>query len=113
MACLQRMNRNRPVGHHLKHLQCRRKGSSRMTAKPRPVTVPDFLSARERRTKLTVLTGYDYTFAKLLDESSVDAILVGDSLGMVMQGHPTALPVTLDEIIYHTKCVARGTERAM
>jgi 3-methyl-2-oxobutanoate hydroxymethyltransferase len=84
-----------------------------MSAKPRPVTVPDFLSARERRTKLTVLTGYDYTFAKLLDESGVDAILVGDSLGMVMQGHPTALPVTLDEIIYHTKCVTRGTQRAM
>jgi 3-methyl-2-oxobutanoate hydroxymethyltransferase len=81
--------------------------------KPRPVTVPDFLSARERRTRLTVLTGYDYTFARLLDESGVDAILVGDSLGMVVQGHPNALPVTLDEVIYHTRCVARGTARAM
>lgn len=82
-------------------------------SKPRPVTVPDFLSARERRTRLTVLTGYDYTFARLLDESGVDAILVGDSLGMVVQGHPNALPVTLDEVIYHTRCVARGTSRAM
>ena len=81
--------------------------------RPRPVTVPDFLAARERRTKLTVLTGYDYTFARLLDEAGVDAILVGDSLGMVVQGHPNALPVTLDEIIYHTRCVARGTQRAM
>lgn len=82
-------------------------------AKPKPVTVPDFLSARARGTKLTVLTGYDYTFARLLDEAGVDAILVGDSLGMVVQGHPNALPVTLDEVIYHTRCVVRGTGRAM
>jgi 3-methyl-2-oxobutanoate hydroxymethyltransferase len=82
-------------------------------ARPRPVTVPDFLSARDRRTRLTVLTGYDYSFARLLDEAGVDAILVGDSLGMVVQGHATALPVTLDEMIYHTRCVARGTGRAM
>ena len=81
--------------------------------RPKPLTVPDFLSARERRTKLTVLTGYDYTFARLLDEAGVDAILVGDSLGMVVQGHANALPVTLDEVIYHTRCVARGTRRAM
>jgi 3-methyl-2-oxobutanoate hydroxymethyltransferase len=81
--------------------------------RPKPVTVPDFLSARARGVKLTVLTGYDYTFARLLDESGVDAILVGDSVGMVVQGHTTALPVTLDEIIYHTKCVGRGTRRAM
>ena len=81
--------------------------------KPKPVTVPDFLSARSRGTRLTVLTGYDYTFARLLDESGVDAILVGDSLGMVVQGHATALPVTLDEVIYHTRCVVRGTSRAM
>src|SRR5918993_1182007 len=81
--------------------------------RPKPVTVPDFLSARERRTKLTILTRYDYTFARPLDEAGVDAILVGDSLGMVVQGHPNALPVTLDEVIYHTRCVARGTQRAM
>jgi 3-methyl-2-oxobutanoate hydroxymethyltransferase len=82
-------------------------------AKPRPVTVPDFLSARSRGVKLSVLTGYDYTFARLLDDAGVDAILVGDSLGMVVQGHSTALPVTLDEMIYHTRCVVRGTKRAM
>jgi 3-methyl-2-oxobutanoate hydroxymethyltransferase len=81
--------------------------------KPKPITAPDFLSARSRGTKLTVLTGYDYTFARLLDEAGVDAILVGDSLGMVIQGHATALPVTLDEMIYHTRCVVRGTSRAM
>src|SRR6266516_3370626 len=81
--------------------------------KPKPVTVPDFLSARSRGTRLAVLTAYDYTFARLLDETGVDAILVGDSLGMVIQGHANALPVTLDEMIYHTRCVARGTSRAM
>ncbi len=86
---------------------------SALPTKPKPVTVPDFLSARERGTKLAVLTGYDYTFARLLDAAGVDAILVGDSLGMVMQGHPTALPVTLDDVIYHTRCVVRGTTRAM
>lgn len=79
----------------------------------RTVTVPDFLSARARGARLTVVTGYDYTFARLLDESGVDAILVGDSLGMVIQGHANALPVTLDEVIYHTRCVVRGTARAM
>src|SRR5215212_7244166 len=91
------------------------KGSpmSASPTRPKPVTVPDFLSARDRQTKLTVLTGYDYSFARLLDEAGVDAILVGDSLGMVVQGHPNALPVTLDEVIYHTRCVARGTHRAM
>jgi 3-methyl-2-oxobutanoate hydroxymethyltransferase len=81
--------------------------------KPKPVTVPDFLSARSRGTKLSVLTAYDYTFARLLDAAGVDAILVGDSLGMVIQGHATALPVTLDEMVYHTRCVVRGTSRAM
>jgi 3-methyl-2-oxobutanoate hydroxymethyltransferase len=81
--------------------------------KPKPVTVPEFLSARTRGVKLTVLTGYDYTFARLLDEAGVDAILVGDSVGMVVQGHANALPVTLDEVIYHTRCVVRGTSRAM
>src|SRR4026209_1406275 len=84
-----------------------------LPSKPKPVTVPDFLSARSRGAKLPILTGYDYTFARLLDEAGVDAILVGDSLGMVVQGHANALPVTLDEIIYHTRCVVRGTTRAM
>ena len=86
---------------------------SQMPPKPKPVTVPDFLSARQRGVKLSVLTAYDYTFARLLDSANVDAILVGDSLGMVVQGHANSLPVTLDEIIYHAKCVVRGTSRAM
>jgi 3-methyl-2-oxobutanoate hydroxymethyltransferase len=85
----------------------------RPTLSLRPVTVPDFLSARTRGVKLTVLTAYDFTTARLLDDAGVDAILVGDSLGMVMQGHPNSLSVTLDEVIYHTRCVARGVKRAL
>jgi len=79
----------------------------------RQVTVPDFLSARARGVRLTMLTAYDYSMARLLDEGGVDAILVGDSLGMVMQGNKNALSVTLDEMIYHTRCVARGIRRAL
>src|SRR5580658_9824136 len=79
----------------------------------RPVTVPDFLSARARGVRLSLLTCYDYTMARLLDEAGVDGLLVGDSLGMVVQGHANALSVTLDEVIYHTKCVSRGVRRAL
>jgi len=80
---------------------------------PRPVTVPEFRAAKARGAKLAVVTAYDYTSAKLCDAAGVDAILVGDSLGMVVQGQPTSLPVTLDEMIYHTKCVVRGVKHAM
>jgi 3-methyl-2-oxobutanoate hydroxymethyltransferase len=79
----------------------------------RPVTVPDFLSARSRGVKLSMLTAYDYTSARLLDSAGVDCILVGDSLGMVIQGHPHSLPVTLEEVIYHTRCVSRAVRRAL
>ncbi len=80
---------------------------------PRPVTVPDFLSARSRGAKLAVLTAYDATMARLLDAAGVDGLLVGDTLGMVVQGLPDTLSVTLDEIIYHTKMVLRGARRAL
>jgi 3-methyl-2-oxobutanoate hydroxymethyltransferase len=79
----------------------------------RPVTVPDFLAAKSQGRRLTVLTAYDYTTARLLDEAGVDCLLVGDSLGMVVQGQPDSLAVTLDEMIYHTKLVARGIRRAL
>lgn len=79
----------------------------------RRVTVPDFVAAKGRAEKLVVVTAYDYTSAKLADESGVDAILVGDSLGMVVQGHATPLPVTLAQMRYHTACVARGVRRAL
>ena len=80
---------------------------------PRPVTVPEFRDAKARGAKLAVVTAYDYTSARLCDEAGVDCILVGDSLGMVIQGHPTSLPVTLDEMLYHTRCVVRGVRRAL
>jgi 3-methyl-2-oxobutanoate hydroxymethyltransferase len=79
----------------------------------RPMTVPDFVAAKARGTRLTVLTAYDYTMARLLDDAGVDAILVGDSLGMVMQGEPHSLKVTLDEMIYHTKLVAKGVRTSL
>src|SRR5438270_446148 len=78
-----------------------------------PVTVPDFLSARSRGVRLTMLTAYDYTMARLLDAAGVDGLLVGDSLGMVVQGQPHSLAVTLDEVIYHTRLVARGSRRSL
>jgi 3-methyl-2-oxobutanoate hydroxymethyltransferase len=79
----------------------------------RPMTVPEFRAAKSRGVPLALLTAYDYPTALLLDAAGVDGILVGDSLGMVIQGHETALGVTLDEVIYHTRCVARGVQRAL
>ncbi len=78
----------------------------------KPVTLSTLKAMRERGEKIAVLTGYDASFAKLMDEAGVDIILVGDSLGMVMQGHDSTLPVKLSEMSYHTRCVARGTKRA-
>lgn len=80
---------------------------------PRPITVPQFMRAKEQGRKLSVLTCYDYLWARLLDEAGVDALLVGDSLAMVVQGHATTLPVTLEQIIYHAQLVVRGTKRAL
>ncbi|MGL4234254.1 MAG: 3-methyl-2-oxobutanoate hydroxymethyltransferase [Casimicrobium sp.] len=62
--------------------------------------------------KIVMLTAYDATFARLADEAGVDCLLVGDSLGMVVQGQASTVPVTLDEMIYHTRCVARGNKSA-
>jgi 3-methyl-2-oxobutanoate hydroxymethyltransferase len=89
------------------------KSNGSAVAELRPVTVPDFLSARSRGVRLTMLTAYDYTMARLLDAAGVDGLLVGDSLGMVVQGNETSLAVTLDEVIYHTRLVARGVRRSL
>jgi 3-methyl-2-oxobutanoate hydroxymethyltransferase len=77
------------------------------------ITVPEFRAAKGKGPKLAMVTAYDYTSARLCDEAGVDAILVGDSLGMVIQGHATSLPVTLEQMIYHTQCVMRGVRRAL
>ena len=79
----------------------------------RPMTVPGFVQKKQAGTKLTMLTAYDFPTAKLLDEAGVDALLVGDSLAMVVQGRETTLPVTLDEMIYHGEMVARAAKRAL
>jgi 3-methyl-2-oxobutanoate hydroxymethyltransferase len=88
-------------------------GAKSSPAQASAVTVPDILAARSRGQRLTMLTCYDYTMARLLDAAGVDGLLVGDSLGMVVQGQPNSLGVTLDEIIYHTRLVARGSSRAL
>ena len=84
-----------------------------MTPAVKSVTVPEFRAARGQNRKLAVVTAYDYTAAVLADSAGVDAILVGDSLGMVVQGHSTSLPVSLAEIAYHVRCVARGVKRGL
>ena len=78
-----------------------------------PMTVPKFAAMKGRDRKLTVLTAYDFGFASIFDQAGVDAILVGDSLGMVVQGKSTTMPVTLDQMIYHGEIVARAATRAL
>jgi len=80
--------------------------------KTQKVTIHTLRQMKERGERIAVLTAYDATFARLLDESGADVLLVGDSLGMVVQGHETTLPVTLDDMIYHCRAVVRGARRA-
>jgi 3-methyl-2-oxobutanoate hydroxymethyltransferase len=77
------------------------------------MNVPEFMNAKAQGRKLAVLTAYDCLWARLLDEAGVDAILVGDSMGMVVQGHTSTLPVTLEQVIYHGEIVARSVKQAM
>ena len=77
------------------------------------VTVPEIVKQKHRGEKITCLTAYDYSFARILDAAGVDILLVGDSVGCVFQGRPNTLPVTLDEMIYHTRAVSRGRKRAL
>ena len=76
-------------------------------------TVETFRRAKADGRRLAMLTAYDYSMARLVDESGVDSILVGDSLGNVMLGYENTLPVTMEDMIHHTKCVARGAKQAM
>lgn len=78
-----------------------------------PVTVPSLAEAKRAGRRLAMLTCYDAGFARAIDASGIDLVLVGDSLGMVVQGHSSTLPVTVDDITYHTACVARGLARAL
>ena len=84
-----------------------------MSGKPQPMTVPKFVSLKREGRKISMLTAYDFPFATLLDAAGVDAVLVGDSLSMVVQGHENTLHVTLDQIIYHTEIVGRAVRHAL
>jgi 3-methyl-2-oxobutanoate hydroxymethyltransferase len=86
--------------------------SARMST-PTRITVPRFVAAKAKGQKLSVVTAYDWLWAGICDEAGVDAILVGDSLGMVVQGHKTTLPVTFRQMLYHAELVTRGVERAL
>ncbi len=76
------------------------------------VTVSSLLKKKQAGEKITSLTAYDASFAKMFDEQGIDAMLIGDSLGMVLQGQDDTLPVTVDDVAYHTRSVRRGTSRA-
>jgi 3-methyl-2-oxobutanoate hydroxymethyltransferase len=77
------------------------------------VTVRTLAARKRRGERIAMLTAYDFAFARIFDQNGVDVLLVGDSLGNVVQGQDTTLPVTLDEIVYHTRLVARGARRAL
>ena len=76
------------------------------------ITVPSIIKRKGTR-KITALTAYDFSFAKLLDAAEIDIILVGDSVSSIVQGLPTTLPVTLDQMVYHCQCVSRAVSRAL
>ena len=77
------------------------------------ITILDIYKKKAEGRKITMLTAYDYPTAQIVDQAGIDMILVGDSLGMVVQGVSSTLPVTMDEMIYHTKMVSRATQSAM
>ena len=82
-------------------------------ADSKPWTVPALAEAKRNGQKLVMLTAYDASFARTFDANGVDLILIGDSLGMVVQGHDSTLPVTVAEMVYHTGAVARVVQRAL
>jgi 3-methyl-2-oxobutanoate hydroxymethyltransferase len=78
-----------------------------------PISVATLAAMKTRGERITCLTCYDASFARLLDAAGLDVLLVGDSLGMVLQGHATTVPVTVDQMVYHCACVARGRTHAL
>lgn len=80
---------------------------------PSRIRIPDLIRKKKRREKIATLTAYDATMARILDRAGVDILLVGDSLGTVILGHPSTIPVTLDAMIHHTRAVVNGTSRAL
>ena len=82
-------------------------------SRPSRLTVPALAAMARDGTKIAMLTAYDASFAALADRAGIDVLLVGDSLGMVIQGHDCTLPVTLADVVYHTRCVAAGCARPL
>jgi 3-methyl-2-oxobutanoate hydroxymethyltransferase len=80
---------------------------------PSRIRIPDLIRKKKRREKIATLTAYDATMARILDRAGVDILLVGDSLGTVILGHPSTIPVTLNAVIHHTRAVVNGTSRAL
>ncbi len=80
---------------------------------PRRVTIPALQARKASGEKIVALTAYDYPIARILDEAGVDLLLVGDSLGMVVLGYENTIPVTMEDMIIHTKAVSRGTQKAL
>ena len=78
----------------------------------KPLSINDISAMKRRGEKITCLTAYDANFAAVIDKVGIDILLVGDSLGMVIQGHSTTLPVTIEDMVYHTRCVSRVRKRA-
>jgi 3-methyl-2-oxobutanoate hydroxymethyltransferase len=83
-----------------------------VTEKRQALTILNFLEMKQRGEKITCLTAYDASFSALLDRAGIDIVLVGDSLGMVIKGENSTLSVTMDEMVYHSRCAAKGLDRA-
>ena len=78
---------------------------------PTPLSINDLQAMKQRGEKISCLTAYDASFSALINKAEIDVILVGDSLGMVIQGHPTTLPVSIGDMIYHARCVNQPNQR--
>ncbi len=80
---------------------------------PKKLTIPEIVAMKRDAKRITMMTAYDVAFARLVDEAGIDVTLVGDSLGMVMLGYPTTVPVTMDDMVRHAAAVSRGTKHAL